>query len=382
VKRWFALVAATWIVAVGCGGQDTTEPPAELQPFEPSVRVRELWSSRLGKGAEGLRLGLQPATDGTFIYAGTHDGRVSAFEAETGRRVFEVRTELALAGGPGYGSGLLAFGTSDGELIALDAQTGEERWRQATGSEILAPPAVSGTAVIARSVDGRLRGFAIADGSTLWTVEQSVPALVLRGTTAPYLAGSVVISGFDNGRLGAYEVGTGNAVWELAIATPTGRTELERLVDLSAGLEVVGSDVYAAGYHGRAMGIALETGLVLWQQELSSYSGLGADTANVYVTDEWGSVIALDRRRGAPVWRQEALRLRDVTAPTRYRDTVVVGDFEGYLHWLDPADGRFLARERAGQLRITGAPLVVGPNLFVQSDDGRVSAFTLVEDAE
>ena len=69
-----------------------------------------------------------------------------------------------------------------------------------------------------------------------------------------------------------------------------------------------------------------------------------------------------------------------MTAPSRFGRTLVVGDMEGYVHWLDPDNGNFLARERASSERIVAAPLVVGPNLFTQSDDGTLAAFTIVVD--
>jgi hypothetical protein len=50
------------------------------------------------------------------------------------------------------------------------------------------------------------------------------------------------------------------------------------------------------------------------------------------------------------------------------------------VHWLDPDNGNFLARERASSERIVAAPLVVGLNLFTQSDDGTLAAFTIVVD--
>jgi len=324
---------------------------------------------------------LRPVSDGARIFAGAHDGQVASFDAQTGQKLWSVKTRLPLAAGPGFGDDILAFGTTDGDLVALDAATGQERWRQAVGSEVLAPPAVGANVVVLRTVDGRLRGLSTTNGSTLWTVEQTLPALTLRGNTAPRIAGTAVICGFNNGRVGAYDLRTGDAAWEVAIASPTGRSELERLVDVSTGLQVVGNDVYVVGYHGRAVGIDLATGVVLWQQELSSYAGLGADFNNIYVTSDVDAIVALARDGGNEVWRQEALRLRDVTAPTRYANTLVVGDFEGYLHWLDPADGRFLAREHASRDRITAAPLVVGQNVYVQGDDGTVAAFTLRDDA-
>jgi len=378
-----ALCTALLVVLGACaGGKDTSEPPAELQPFEPTVQVDKLWSGKVGGKSERLRLGLRPATDGARIYAGSYDGQVTSFDAENGDKVWSVKTGLSLTAGPGFGDGLLAFGTADGILLVLDAATGAERLRQATGSEVLAAPAVGSGVVVVRTVDGRLRGFSATNGATLWSVEQSLPTLTLRGNTAPRVAGTIVVSGFNNGRVGAYEIANGDPVWEVAIANPTGRSELERLVDVSAGLQIVGNDVYVVGYHGRAVGIDLQTGVVLWQQELSSYAGLGADFNNLYVTNDFDAVIALERDSGTQIWRQEALRLRDVTAPTRYANTLVVGDYEGYLHWLSPDDGSFMARARAAGQRISSAPLVVGQNVYVQGDDGTVAAFTLRRDEQ
>jgi outer membrane protein assembly factor BamB len=379
-----SLVMLVGLMALGgCGGKDkeTIEPPAELVDFKASIDMRKVWSQKVSGGSESLRLGLMPATDGVNIYAGSYGGRVQSMNADTGRTVWAVRVEARLSAGPAYGNGMLVFGTADGDLIALDAQSGEQRWQRPVGSEVLAPPVIGGNVVAFRSGDGRLRGMSLADGNEIWSIEQSLPALTLRGDSAPEVAGQVVVAGFDNGRVGAYELANGTTVWEVPIATPTGRNELERLVDIGGGMAVAGTDVYAAGYHGRVVGIDLQTGLVLWQQEISSFAGIGVDVNNVYVTDEFGTVAAFSRRGGAPVWRQEALRLRDVTAPARFGNTVVVGDLGGYLHWLDPATGDFLARERAASGRITGPALVVGQRMFVQGDDGTVAAFQIRDES-
>jgi outer membrane protein assembly factor BamB len=375
---------ATLAVALaGCGGgKDKGEPPAKLVEFEPTIKIDKVWSTKVGGKSERLRLGLRPATDGARIYAGGYDGQAAAFDAVTGDKVWSAKTNLPLTAGPGFGDGMVAFGTANGDLIALDAATGQERWREAIGSEILAAPAIGSGVVVVRTVDGRLRGFSAANGSLVWNVEQNLPNLTLRGNSAPRVSGPLVISGFNNGRVAAYEVANGDPAWEVAVANPTGRSELERLVDVSAGLSIVGNDVYVVGYHGRAVGIDLETGVVLWSQDMSSYAGLGADSTNVYVTTDFDAVVALDRQSGTQLWRQEALRLRDVTAPTRYANTLVVGDYEGYLHWLSPDNGDFLAREHAAGKRISGAPLVVGQNVYVQGDDGTVAAFTVHRDEQ
>jgi outer membrane protein assembly factor BamB len=376
------LAAAALLSGCALFGRDksTAEPPAELVPFDATIEVRRLWSSRVGGSSERLRLALRPSSDGMRVYAGARDGKVQAIDAESGRAVWSVNTRLPLSAGPAYGAGLLAFGTSGGELLVLDAETGEERWRRPVGSEVLASPAIGGNIVALRTVDGRLRGFSTRDGAELWAVEQTLPALTLRGHTSPHIAGQFVVTGFDNGRIGVYQAGTGDPVWELPIATPTGRNELDRLVDISSAVQVVGNDVYAVGYQGRAVSVDLNTGLVLWEREMSSFSGLDVDLTRVYVTNDVGGVVALNRRDATSIWSQDALRLRDVTAPTRFRNSVVVGDLEGYLHWLDLDDGGFVARARAGSARISSAPIVVGNSIVVQSEDGRVSAFTIVDE--
>jgi outer membrane protein assembly factor BamB len=380
--RFPTLLLAAAVLGAGCAGKDTVEPPAKLVEFESTLRVERVWTHKIGGATERLRLGLTPASDGARVFAGAFNGKVVALDIATGDEVWSQETELPLASGPGFGAGMLVFGTSDGDLVALDAATGEERWRVAVGSEVLAAPAVSQNVVVFRSVDGRLRGASTTDGSTLWTVESTAPSLTLRGNTAPRVAGVTAVCGFSNGRVGAYSLADGETLWEVTVANPTGANELERLVDIGVGLQVAGNDVYAAGFQGRAIGVDLNTGLVLWEHDVSSYAGLGADGANVYVTDEFSAITALARRGGSVVWNQAALRLRDVTAPVRFRDAVVVGDFEGYLHWLDVTDGHFLARSKVAGERITSTPLVVGVNLLVQADDGTLAAFALVEDED
>lgn len=383
--RTASVIAAFLLTASGCGlfgggNEDPIEPPAELVEFEARLEIDRVWNARVGRSADGLRLALGPATDGTRIYAGAHDGQAAAFDAETGDRLWVTRTDLPLAAGPGVGSGVLAFGTNDGDLITLDAETGEERWRLQVGGEVLASPAIGADVVVLSTVDGRLRGFSVLDARLLWTVEHPVPALTVRGNTEPVVSGTTVVAGFDNGRLGAYELATGETRWEAPLTAPAGRTELDRIVDIASGLAVVGNDVYAVGYNGRAVAVGLETGLLLWQQDMSSYAGLGAGFADVYIADDLSQVVALDRQTGTRRWTQPELRLRDISQPTFYRGTVVVGDLEGYLHWMDSQDGSFLARERVGSQRIMTAPIVLGENIYAQAEDGTLAAYTIAEE--
>ncbi|MGH8203806.1 MAG: PQQ-binding-like beta-propeller repeat protein, partial [Steroidobacteraceae bacterium] len=66
---------------------------------------------------------------------------------------------------------------------------------------------------------------------------------------------------------------------------------------------------------------------------------------------------------------------RSLTAPALSGDALVVGDFEGYLHWLDAATGQLLARGKTGAGRMTNAPVAAGDLLVLEADSGDVQAW-------
>ncbi|MCK6370031.1 MAG: outer membrane protein assembly factor BamB [Gammaproteobacteria bacterium] len=348
--------------------------PAELVDFEPSQRVRKVWKSGIGDGNETLRLGLAPASDGTRIFAADHDGRVAAFDAARGKRIWRVKTRLPLAGGPGYGNGQVVVGSSDGAVVSLLAENGSEQWRADVGSEVLAAPAV-GRHVYVRTVDGKLVALNLSDGTQVWFVQQTMPRLSVRGTGSPVVDRNLVICGFDNGRVAAFDADDGSVVWDVLVTPPAGRTEVERMSDMNANVLVLGEEVFAVGYQGRLAALARESGQILWSLEFSSYSGLGADLANLYVSGEDGTLLAVERSTARERWRHDLLRNRDLTAPAAYGSSVVVGDFEGYLHFFEATTGTLQARVRVDSSRITAPPLVVNDLVYVMSDGGKLAAY-------
>jgi outer membrane protein assembly factor BamB len=192
-------------------------------------------------------------------------------------------------------------------------------------------------------------------------------------------AGQTVITGFDTGRLVAVNLDTGDVEWDSMLSPPSGRSDLDRLADIDGDIAVVGQDVYASGYHGRVASLAAESGQLLWSREFSTYAGVSADWNSVYTTLDNGEIVAMNRNTGAEVWRQGALLRREPTVPVSFRTTVVVGDLEGYLHFFSNVDGDPVARVRAGKHAVVGTPIVVADRLYVQSDDGTLSAWIVRE---
>jgi outer membrane protein assembly factor BamB len=380
VKRLFVLILAISVVSLsGCGifgGDDDEElEPTELLDFEETLDVRRSWSTRIGKGTEFLRLGLMPAGDGSRVFAASYDGNVVALNADTGRREWVAEVEAELTAGPGLGEDFVVVITRDGMAICLRADNGEEVWRSRLDGESVAVPAIRNGTVVVATIDGLLRGLSLFDGSIIWSLEQSSPALTLRGAAQPVVVGTTVVAGFDNGRLLAANLVDGTTEWETMLSPPSGRSDLDRLADVDGALAVVGQDIYAAGYQGRVAALASESGQILWSRELSSYAGVGAEWDRIYTLTDEGELVAMQRRNGSDAWRQAALIRREPTPPTPFDTAVVVGDFEGYLHFFDSGDGRPVARERVGKGMISGKPVVIAGRLYVQSESGQLYAF-------
>jgi len=379
--NFLLLVLVSTTSLSGCaifgGDEDEELLPLKLEDFDESLDVRRQWSGKVGKGSEALRIGLSPAGDGNRVYAASYDGNVVAFNPENGRHVWRVETETVLSSGPGVGGGLVVVAGYDGDLVALRAEDGNEVWRINISGESLARPIVGDDEVIVYTIDGRLRVFSAFDGSERWAFEQGLPALTQRGSSSPILVGSTIICGFDNGRLMALDLQNGTPEWEAILAPPSGRSDLERLSDVDGSITSIGQDVYAAGYNGRVASLAAESGQVLWARDVSSPAGVSADWNNIYTVGDEGEVIALLRRNGDDVWRYEGLLRREPTPPVPFSTAVVVGDFEGYVHFLSNFDGRVMARERVGKGMISGVPLVMGDSLFVQSENGDIAAYVV-----
>jgi outer membrane protein assembly factor BamB len=376
--RFFLPVGlAALLIAAGCSKDKDVEPPAALLKFNGTLPVKKLWGDNVGGGKKQvkLRLGLGPAVADGVVFAASHKGEVLAVTVEAGKQVWVKKLKLPLSAGPAAGSGMVILGSSKGTVIALDAGNGRERWRVHVNSELLSAPAISEKVVVLRSVDGRLHGLDSASGKELWQVEQQVPRLSLRGTATPIIAKELAISGFDNGKVMAVSLTTGDTVWDTALASPHGRTELDRLVDIDSAVQVVGDDVFAAGFQGRTAMMALDSGQIWWAHDMSSYRGLSADGENLFVTQSDGAVVALHDRDGSELWRNEDIKRRGLSAPVETSTAVAVADYQGYLHWLDKKTGYLVARVRVSKFRVSTPPVAVGDTVIVLDDDGKMAAF-------
>jgi outer membrane protein assembly factor BamB len=357
--------------------KDNVEPPSELLDFEKSADVREIWSSGTGEGVDRTGARPRPAYSDDRVFITDVEGGLLAFDAGNGKRLWQHKSDERLVSGADAHDGLVVAGSIDGLVIAMDAATGDQRWSSRVSSELLVAPVIAGDIVVVRTNDGRVHGLNSGDGTRVWQFDRGSPLISLRGNGPTLISGGRAYIGYDNARIVALSVADGDLLWEQTIARPDGRTELERMNDVDGELQLIDDALYSITYRGQVTALSIDNGRPLWGRDLSSYAGLSSSGDALYAVDDEGVLWALDRRSGSSLWKQDALSHRWMTTPITMGEYVVLGDLEGYVHWLRREDGATAARFRLGKKGIRAAPLVVGNRVYVASVDGRLAGYEL-----
>lgn len=375
IAAGFTLQDCSWIKS---WGDDEVEAgdPVPLVDFSATLEARKQWSARVGDGIGRKKTQLRPVIDDGVLFAADYKGLLVSLDAQSGRKRWETKTGLPLSGGPGVGGSRVYVGTENGGVHAYDRESGAELWVARVSSEVLAAPQAGDGIVVVRSIDGRVFGLDESSGRRLWIYDHSVPLLTLRGNSQPLIRGGIIYIGYDGGEVIALRLSDGSLIWEQSVVSTEGRSELERLADIDGQLVYVASDLLVSSYKTRLASLAADSGRLLWFKDIASATGVVIDRVNLAISDREDNVWLLDRRSGSTIWKQDQLGNRALTRPAFVGNFVVVGDFEGYLHWINVEDGRFAARTKIGGDGFASAPLVAGNMLYVLTKGGELAAYS------
>lgn len=355
--------------------QKDPNPPKALKTLQNNLAVTTLWHINTKQSSEKDYVRLHPfVTDNAVIVAGSN--AVSAYHKTHGSLLWKTPIKEEITGGVNGGEGLIFIGTSQGNAAALDATNGQIRWVTNLKSEVLAISTAQQGRVAFRTGDGTLSGLATATGEVMWQQQRKTPTLSLRGASEPVVIDKTLVAGFDTGSVAAFDLENGTGLWEAMLALPQSG-EASQLSDVDGQMKVVGSALFASSYNGQIAGIRLQDGTIAWSQPYSSYSGLDADTNGLYATSKLGNVWKLDPQTGQAIWKMDDLERREPTAPTLQGDYLVLGDRDGYLHWVNTQNGNMVARLRSDPAGYTVAPVNVNQVVYTFGKSGVLAAYRL-----
>lgn len=376
IFKRFWLLSLIALLMQGCGWWSSDEEiePAALQTIKAERQVKTLWSSKVAGSLGEKYHSLRPALLGDRIYIVDPSGKLTAMQQESGKLIWQQALETEIIGGVGAGDGKLMVTTTDGRLLVLSALDGELQWETELSSEAVVPAQANPNLVLVQTIDGRLSAFAASSGELKWAYKADLPALTLRGTSTPVLLPNAVFAGFANGKVTAMDPNSGNVAWEARIALPKGKTELERIVDVDGQLLLSSGRIYATSYQGRLVAIQPSDGKLLWHKDLSSYRSVIDSPTQLFAVDDQGSVVSFEKSSGLEYWRQSDLFHRELTNPVMIAGLLAVADYQGYVHFISPVDGHFVARVQVDSTGVEGPLLVVDDRLYVYGNSGKLAA--------
>ncbi len=369
-------------VLAACSGNKVNQP-TELDPkFKDRILVERLWKRSIGAGDVGLKLELSSFVKDGLIYSIDGEGFLTVLDPSKGKRLWSKSLDLPVSGGLGGDDKYLFFSTFDGDLIALDRRTAKELWRTRLTSEAISRPASNGRLVAVQTVDGKLFVYGAEDGKLRWRYDSIGPLLSLRGTPSPIISQRYTITSFANGEMLAFDNQNGEIFWKANLATPVGRTELERLIDPDGQAVIDGDTLYAIAYQGKLVALDVVTGTEKWSKSYSSFNSLALGFGKLFVTTASGEVAAINPNNGNEIWRNEEFKYRRLNSPFVYQQAVVFSDLDGYLHFLDINKGRALARRLPDSDGMMGEYIGINDQLIVSTRSGYLAAYKLHSDEE
>ncbi|EPJ3804363.1 outer membrane protein assembly factor BamB [Morganella morganii] len=371
------------VLLAGCSSEQDTIVMSPLPEVTSQFTPETVWDKSVGDGIGKYYSHLSPAWEGSSVYAADRNGLVKALDTDSGVEIWSVnlaeKTGFLSADIPAMLSGGLTVsgehvyvGTERGTLIALNANDGEIAWTANAGGEVLSRPEVSDGLVLVHTGNGLLQAFDTASGEQRWSLNLDTPSLSVRGESAPAVAMGAAFVGGDNGRVSAVMLGQGQIIWQQRISQTTGTTEISRLNDVDMTPVVADGRVYAIAYNGNLVAMDMRSGQILWKRDFGSVNELVLDGESLYVVDQDDNVYGLRAADGVTMWSQDKLLHRNLSAPEIFNGYLVVGDGEGYLHWLDTSNGQFVAQNKLNSSGILSRPSIAGDKLMVQARDGRL----------
>ena len=349
-----------------------------------------LWTADVGSGSSSSRiLTAPPVVAEGKVFAKDAGSTVSAFDANTGQRIWSVTVKPEKArdtdefgGGLAYYGGRLFVTTGFAGVFCLDPNDGKEVWNSTVSAPIRGAPLVFADRVFAISIDNKLHAMAAIDGSDLWNFSGLQEVLGYVGGNSPAGANDVVIAPFSSGELVELRAETGRTVWSESLVGPRRESRaFGNLADIRGRPVIDRNLVLAMGTAGTLAAIDLRSGQRQWERNIGGNQTPWVAGRFVFVVTGTADVAAVERDTGKVKWVTPLTQYMDEkrrnpiqwTGPVLASDRLLVGGSTGELLALSPYTGEVIGKlDVRDAMRL--APVVANRVVYILTDSGRLIA--------
>ena len=319
------------------------DEPKKLVAFSNQKNIVIQWKNSF-KGENEIGNFL-PDFSAQNLFFSDASGNVSSINASTGDRNWSIELNF-LASGTSAGFGLVVVSDIDGNVIAVDQNDGSKLWSTNVKGEVLSKVAIDAKVVVVKTGSGELLGLDRENGEILWSYRSKLPLLTVRGSSSPVIVDDLVYASFDNGRLGVFELNSGFQVWDGAISYVKGVSELENLIDSDSSPVVDGGLIYSTNYQGNLNIFDTAQKRSVWSYETSSFYSPIVSRGMLTIVEANSGLRSFALKTLQESWTNEDYINRDLSNAVSYKGSLVVGDFEGYVHIIDTLNGKTIGRKK------------------------------------
>jgi outer membrane protein assembly factor BamB len=352
--------------------------------------LKPAWSVDIGAGSTDSRSLLSPpvVADGR-IFALAADGRLSAYDAASGRQLWDFDTrppdekDAIFSGGITTGEGRVFAATGAAEAIAIDAASGKQVWRVRLPSPVRGAPTVADGRLFVVTLDNQAVALGTDDGGRLWSHTGIQEVAALLGGPSPAVGGGAVVVPYSSGDIYVLRAENGRVLWVDNLGRIRPLDAASTLADIR-GSPVIDTDlVIAVSHSGRIIATDLQSGNRVWERNLGGVNTPWVAGDFVYVLTLQGELVCLTRREGRVKWVQSLPVFTDPkdregpiqhSGPLLIGDRLLVTDSEGKVLAISPYTGEILGEVKVGG-RIFIPPVAAGGTVYFLGDSGDLSAY-------
>ena len=341
----FVLSSCSSLSSMKFWGSDEvdSDEPKTLVPISNSVKINVNWTKSFS--GDNFLGNFIPAFGSQSVFFADTNGSIKSINPNTGTIQWESQVN-ALSSGVAAGFGVIVVSDIEGNVITLNQDDGSVLWTLNLKGEVLAPAAIDPKFIVVKTGSGELLALDKSSGEISWSYRSKLPALTIRGSSSPVIEGDIVYATFDNGRLGVFELDSGFPVWDGAISYAKGSSELENLVDSDSNPVIDAGLVYTINYQGNLSLFDTSQKRAVWQTEASSFYSPLLIRGLIILVESKSNLRSFFTKTMEESWTSDAYLNRQLSNPISFSGYTIVGDYEGYVHVLDPLNGKTVGRKK------------------------------------
>ena len=319
------------------------DEPKELSSYENQKDISIIWN--LSFDGENEIGNFEPGFSSQNLFFADSEGTLSSISLKSGEKEWSIELNF-LASGTAAGFGILVVADVDGNVIALDQKDGSQLWSTNVKGEILSKSVIDTQIVVVKSGSGELIGLNRVTGEIEWSYRSKLPPLTVRGSSSPVLSDDKIFVSFDNGRLGVFDINSGFPLWDGAISYASGTSELDNLIDGDSSPVIEGGLVYTTNYQGNLNIFDIAQKRSVWTSETSSFYSPVIMRGLLIVAEANSTIKSFSLSSLEESWLNEDYLNRGLSNPASYKGSIIIGDFEDYIHIIDPLNGKTIGRKK------------------------------------